>query len=69
MGEVAIKLSTGCQPTGLPSRIPYLTRSGRLMQWVMVYVVGFNLYYRLLAKGRRRYCWLDPSPVSGGVGI
>ena len=38
------------------------------MQRVMVYVVGFSLYYRLRARGRRRYCWLDPSPVSGGVG-
>ena len=55
MGEVAIKLSTDSARVANPQvcrRVfPTLTRSGRLMQRVMVYVVGFNLYYRLLTKG------------------
>ena len=60
---VAIKLSTDSawvvNPQVVPSCIPYLDRGGRLMQRMMVYVVGFNRYYRLRARGRRLYCWLD----------
>ena len=34
------------------------------MERVSVYIDGFNLYFGILAKGWRRYLWLDISALA-----